>query len=299
MQGKTLKAAFELTNPVSLSRYHLFERQALYKSAEDFLGDGLSAQSDRYCQSAWIEPIGNVTPDAHSLVGAACPAEPSLHSENVDVGPFAVGSARPPEATKHRKLPSQLAPAGTPVTSPDTLGETRCLEAFVVPGSRLLGINGKSNPALDARCRCIAKEFFQGTRQDQKIVVLIGGPVVVGRNAPSEAAVMRKIIVELGVPDGQIYTEPTARNTFESAVIAKNILKQLCIRIVRVVATDVHINRALIVFQRILGPEFSIFACLDPWTFASPEERRAEEKKEQYLLENFETHLRGLKLNVQ
>lgn len=305
MRGKTLKAAFELTSPLTTGRHELFLRRALY--SDDFLGDGLSAESERYCQSARIEPLGDVTPDAVSLAGPALPPEPSLCSEPVDKGSpwmfstsstntgkfnFSMGSRPHKQSGRQAYLKqlSRLAPPGCPVTAPDTLCERRCLEAFVVPGSRLLGIDGKSNPGIEARCRCIAKEFFQGTGQDQKVVVLIGGPVVVGRNAPSEALVMRKIVKELGVPDGQIYTEPAARNTFESAAIAKSILMQLCVRIVRVVAIDVHMKRALMVFERILGPDFTVLPCFDPWTFTSEKERQAEEKKEQYLLNHFENH---------
>merc|ERR1719310_2110427 len=110
------------------------------------------------------------------------------------------------EAQDNFKSVPMGCPVG-PIRPPETSAPARQQVALVIVGGRLLGVDGRPNAALAARCRCVARKFHEG-RFNWKIVVLTGGQKVLGREQPTEAAVMKELLVQLGDPEGRIYMEP-------------------------------------------------------------------------------------------
>ena len=72
-----------------------------------------------------------------------------------------------------------------------------------------------------------------------------GGP------GPSEAAVMRQLVLEHGIADARIVTEECSRNTFENGVYTGRIMRDRGWRRLLIVTDAWHMRRALYVFRRL------------------------------------------------
>lgn len=77
--------------------------------------------------------------------------------------------------------------------------------------------------------------------------------------AISEAEVMRDYAIELGVPPGDVLLEYESTDTLSNAYFTKvRFLAPLNWRSVCVVTSEVHAERALWLFRKVLGPDYRI-----------------------------------------
>ena len=83
----------------------------------------------------------------------------------------------------------------------------------------------------------------------------LGVPVIVSGGAVydqtvSEAAVIRRFLMDLGVPDGQLFMEEKSRDTYDNAVFTRKICLARGLRRPILVTSDYHMKRAVMTFQR-------------------------------------------------
>lgn len=75
----------------------------------------------------------------------------------------------------------------------------------------------------------------------------------------TEAEAMRDYAVSLGVPDEAILLEEKARNTMGNAYFTKkNVLEPRGWKNIAVVTSDFHVPKTQYLFQKILGPEYTV-----------------------------------------
>ncbi len=110
------------------------------------------------------------------------------------------------------------------------------LGAALLPG-------GQPGPALLRRVLHGAELFRQGRGRH---LLLSGGA---GRFLPSEAAVMRRIALEHGVPEACIVLEERARDTLENALFSAAILRQHGWTRIVLVTERYHLPRAWLAFR--------------------------------------------------
>ncbi|HJZ75009.1 MAG TPA: YdcF family protein [Vicinamibacterales bacterium] len=80
-------------------------------------------------------------------------------------------------------------------------------------------------------------------------IVSSGGPPE-GRDMMPESEVMRRALVELGVPDSMILLESESKSTRDESLLTAQILRQRGITSCIVVTSDTHMRRALGAFRR-------------------------------------------------
>ncbi|PCD77467.1 YdcF family protein [Pseudothioclava arenosa] len=106
------------------------------------------------------------------------------------------------------------------------------LGAAVWPG-------GQPSPALRRRSEQAARAFHAG-RADR--IICCGG---VGRHGPSEAEVMRDLLVAAGVPEGAILLETRSSTTWENIAEARALCPEL--QEVLLVSDGYHLPRARLI----------------------------------------------------
>jgi uncharacterized SAM-binding protein YcdF (DUF218 family) len=110
----------------------------------------------------------------------------------------------------------------------------------------MLEPDGAPGPALTRRTRHAAALYAAGRAGT---VVATGGPA--GAH-PTEARVMRDLLVATGVPATAVIEEDRARNTLENALFSVDILRARGFGPAIVVTDRYHLPRALMLF-RLLG----------------------------------------------
>jgi uncharacterized SAM-binding protein YcdF (DUF218 family) len=90
-----------------------------------------------------------------------------------------------------------------------------------------------------------------------RVFDVLGGPWIVssggpppGRDMVPESEIMRRELLELGVPDSTILLESESKVTRDEAVLSAQILRQRGITSCIVVTSDIHMRRALATFRR-------------------------------------------------
>jgi uncharacterized SAM-binding protein YcdF (DUF218 family) len=122
-------------------------------------------------------------------------------------------------------------------------------DAVVVLGAKVAA-SGLAGAAIHRR---VAHAVRVLERRRIDVLLLSGGNAGPG---PSEAEVMRRLVLEHGGPVKTIVTEDRSRNTFENAVYTGRVMKDHGWRRVVIVTDAWHMRRALYVFRR-LGMEAS------------------------------------------
>jgi uncharacterized SAM-binding protein YcdF (DUF218 family) len=128
------------------------------------------------------------------------------------------------------------------------------LGAAVWPG-------GRASPTLARRTRWAARLWHASAAS---AIVPCGGT---GKHSPSEADVMRRLLIEDGVPAAVIHPETRSTSTAENIAYARPILKDLGLGAVLIVSDAYHLPRAALIARR-LGLEVQTAA--PPWHKASP-----------------------------
>lgn len=113
----------------------------------------------------------------------------------------------------------------------------RTAPAIVVLGARVLE-DGVPSGRLRARVERAAELYRAGAAP---LLVLSGG---VGEHPPSEAQVMLKLAVELGVPAGCCVLEEQSRSTYENAKFTARLLRERGIGKAILVSDPFHLYRA-------------------------------------------------------
>ena len=128
-------------------------------------------------------------------------------------------------------------PRARPTRSPEA-------DAVVVLGAKVVapGVAGAAIRRRVAHAVRVAEE----RRID--VLLLSGGK---GGPGPSEAAVMRQLVLDFGIADERIVTEERSRNTFENGVYTGRIVRDRGWRRLTIVTDAWHMRRALYVFRRL------------------------------------------------
>ncbi len=83
-----------------------------------------------------------------------------------------------------------------------------------------------------------------------KRIIVVGGNLPWWPGGEPEAAVIEKLLVELGVPAASIQTGGTSRNTFENALEAKALMQKQSFATGLLVTSAWHMPRALAIFKK-------------------------------------------------
>ncbi|WP_234988882.1 YdcF family protein [Tropicibacter naphthalenivorans] len=103
---------------------------------------------------------------------------------------------------------------------------------------------GRASPSLRRRAGHAAQLWLDGK---VRAIVVSGG---VGLHPPSEAQVMAAICIEAGVPEGAVFREEQATNTWENIERSRALLERIGAREVVIVTDGYHAPRARMMARR-------------------------------------------------
>ncbi|WP_420413136.1 YdcF family protein [Roseibium sp.] len=115
-------------------------------------------------------------------------------------------------------------------------------DAMVILGAAVWE-GGRPSPSLLRRINHAAELYYKG------VAPLIIGSGGLGKHAPSEADVMARELITLGVPASAILPENRSHTTLENSVLSARILRQQKAHKVLVVSDRYHLPRALLCFR--------------------------------------------------
>jgi len=107
-------------------------------------------------------------------------------------------------------------------------------------------LTGRGAPTEEMLARMVTALRLQ--RQLDVPILVSGGVVYAGRSA--EAPVVRRFLLDLGVPDRKILVEDKSRDTAENARFSRTILQQHRFRQPLLVTSAFHMRRSLKAFSR-------------------------------------------------
>jgi uncharacterized SAM-binding protein YcdF (DUF218 family) len=123
-------------------------------------------------------------------------------------------------------------------------GSRVAADAVVVLGAKV-SASGLAGAAIHRR---VAHAIRVLERRRIDVLLLSGGN---GGSGPSEAEVMRRLVLEHGSPVKTIVTEDRSRNTFENAVYTGRVMRDHDWRRIVIVTDAWHMRRAIYVFRRL------------------------------------------------
>lgn len=126
--------------------------------------------------------------------------------------------------------------------------EVRDADVLVLLGGGIVegtaDLTGDSTPSPDMMCRLVDTVRLQ--RQTGKPVIVAGGRV---EDGPSEASVVKRFLVEFGVPADAVILDERSRDTVENARYSARIMKEKGFRQALVVTSGYHLRRSLLLFR--------------------------------------------------
>jgi len=133
---------------------------------------------------------------------------------------------------------------------PVAVEETPTADAIVVLGG---GVTGPAPPRISLDLSDGADRVLHGARLYRAgkapVVLVTGGAIPwLGSDLP-EAATMQSLLEEWGVPRTSIISEADSRNTYENAVLSKQLLMERGLQRVLLVTSALHMPRALATFR--------------------------------------------------
>ena len=137
---------------------------------------------------------------------------------------------------------SSVWPRSAPAPEPRTRLNQEKANAIVVLGCRLFA-GGRPSERLRRRIRLGIGLYREGAAP---LLVMSGG----GAGPVAEAAVMRDLAQEAGVPETALLLDPESRNTFENAANTARLLQAVGKSRVVLVSDRVHLPRAARLFRR-------------------------------------------------
>jgi uncharacterized SAM-binding protein YcdF (DUF218 family) len=120
--------------------------------------------------------------------------------------------------------------------------------------------DGHASPTLARRTGWAARLWHAGAGC---AIVACGGT---GRHPPSEAEVMRRLLIEDGVPRDVIHPERRSTSTAENIAFARPILEDLRLGAVLIVSDAYHLPRAALIARR---AGLDVLTAHPPWQDAS------------------------------
>lgn len=111
---------------------------------------------------------------------------------------------------------------------------------------RATGFSGTGSPSEDMAGRIIATVWLQ--KRLNLPVIVSGGKVFEERDA--EAPVVKRLLAELGVPEGKIHTEEKSRDTIENARYTAELCRGLGFRKPVLVTSAYHMKRSVVSFRK-------------------------------------------------
>jgi len=136
---------------------------------------------------------------------------------------------------------SSALPRSAPADASAPLNHTRA-DAIVVLGCQLFS-GGRPSERLRRRVALGVALYREGTAP---LILMSGG----GAGAITEAAVMRDLAREAGVPETALLLESESRNTFENAAYTARLLHGIGRRRIVLVSDRAHLPRASRMFRR-------------------------------------------------
>lgn len=113
-------------------------------------------------------------------------------------------------------------------------------DAIIVLGCNVYQDNGPS-PCIRARAGHAADLYHQGLAPR---IIATGGPTAQG---PVEAVVLARVLMERGVPSGDIIREEDALNTIQNIHNSRDIMRERSWSTAILVTEPFHINRAALI----------------------------------------------------
>ena len=136
---------------------------------------------------------------------------------------------------------SSASPRSAPADASAPLNHARA-DAIVVLGCQLFS-GGRPSERLRRRVALGVALYREGTAP---LILMSGG----GAGAITEAAVMRDLAREAGVPNAAVLLETESRNTFENAAYTARLLHGIGKRRIVLVSDRAHLPRASRMFRR-------------------------------------------------
>jgi len=107
-------------------------------------------------------------------------------------------------------------------------------------------LTGVGSPSDEALARIITAVRLQN--QLQIPIIVSGGKVYI--NTQAEAQIVKRFLVDLGVPVARIIVEDQSRDTFENAIYSNRICKKNNYRTPILVTSAYHMKRAVMSFKK-------------------------------------------------
>lgn len=137
---------------------------------------------------------------------------------------------------------SSASPPSAPA-DPSAALEREAADAIVVLGCQLVS-GGRPSERLRRRVALGIGLYREGTAP---LLIMSGGGAA---GAITEAAVMRDLAREAGVPETALLIEPESRNTFENAAYTARLLRDIGKTRIVLVSDRAHLPRAARLFRR-------------------------------------------------
>ncbi len=147
-----------------------------------------------------------------------------------------------------------LKPLETEFPFPENIKELNCDAIVILGGGIVRGspdYGGKASPSDTT-----LKRLFMGYRlwKEIKKPVIVSGGLVYYKNGETEADVMKKTLVDMGIPSKNIFIEGGSRNTYENVLGIKEFLEENELNLVCLVTSAFHMPRSVYVFQSFYIP---------------------------------------------
>ncbi len=141
-----------------------------------------------------------------------------------------------------------LSPLENEFPFPEDIKNLQCDAIVVLGGGIVRGSpdnNGKASPS-----RSTLKRLYMAYKiwKYNKKPIIVSGGTVYYHNGESEADVMERTLIELGVPKKYIIKEEKSRNTFENISNISKLLEEKDIKFVCLVTSAYHMPRSIYVF---------------------------------------------------
>jgi len=110
---------------------------------------------------------------------------------------------------------------------------------------------GDQSGVLGDRLRVLAGKAMYDKNRNQQIIVLGGsGQLADVKGAPTVSEVIKRELMELGVPAGKIFTETFSKNTYTQLIELKKILGLERYDKIVIISNDYHLPRIKIMMEK-------------------------------------------------
>lgn len=132
---------------------------------------------------------------------------------------------------------------------PASREELLSAEAMVVlAGGFRRGPDNRGELALDTVSRCLrAADIYRSV--GPRPIIVSGGLLATGPDDIPVSSGMKRLLMDLGIPESDVVEEPRSRTTFENAVESQKLLAARALRRIALVTSATHLPRSVLVFR--------------------------------------------------